>query len=384
MFGIPLDSFVAGLACPIMSQSLVGSSSGQGSREEGGLDKLKSERHPLLLPIVESPDRTLGKLKSTTHSKSTPISDSAYRRGVRFEQQRVDDYGRRKKRGRNITVFPCLSPGSPSGSGSALTSSSSTQRASRNVSDVPHFPSSRRGRGLWKLRPAVVIASAILLSVVLVGSLLASTLLAAGWRRTVAAACRTKPCLEYARLLADSVNRSADPCLDFTRFVCTGWRRRSELSVHDKWMLSGMNHLSKLLRSVDVPRKHQNALQKGAAFLRSCEAVRNVDVDELPKVKAALLEAGIVWPLLPKDSDTVDVLRTWLYTSLTLHWCSILHVSVQLDANTTVIFLEPLQEFVRIAERHKEWANDAEEAERYFETLRSTLMPWLFSTKTAC
>ncbi|XP_072141297.1 endothelin-converting enzyme-like 1 [Dermacentor andersoni] len=211
----------------------------------------------------------------------------------------------------------------------------------------------------------MVVCSAMLLSVVLISGLLIFS-----WRLGAASVCRTKPCLDYARLLADSVNKSVNPCAGFTRFVCSGWRRRNQLSVHDEWMMSDLRHLSQLIRSVRVPRESQDALQKAAVFLRSCEAVRNGDVDEMPKVKAALLQAGIVWPLLPGDSDSVDVLRTWLHSCLRLRWSSVLHVSIRRARNPTVIFLEPLREFLRIAERHEQWVHDLEEAERYFDTLR--------------
>ncbi|KAH6941744.1 hypothetical protein HPB50_023076 [Hyalomma asiaticum] len=209
---------------------------------------------------------------------------------------------------------------------------------------------------------AVVIVSTILVSAVL-----AAYISLASWRIGPPAVCRTKQCLEYARLLAHSVNTSLNPCVDFTGFVCSGWRRTNKLSVQEQWMLFDLNHLAQLQRSVDVPKKNQNTFERAAAFLRSCEAVRKGEADEMPKVKAALLEAGIVWPLLPY---TVDFLRTWLYTSLKLHWSSVLHVSIRRDPNTTIIFLEPLREFFRIIEKHEPWAKDVEGARRYFETLR--------------
>ncbi|XP_037555694.2 uncharacterized protein LOC119432606 [Dermacentor silvarum] len=294
------------------------------------------------------------------------MTESPDQRNVRFEQQRVNDSGNRKKSKRQRTVFPYLYPGSRNSSGSALTSSTSTRdsplRVGRNVAFAPRFLNNSRFKVLFRACPAVVILSAIVLSAALIASLLF-----AGWRLEAVAVCRSKPCREYARLLADSVNTSLNPCADFTGFVCSGWRRRKQVSVQEEWMLLELNRVSQLLRSVHVPLEHQNALQKSAAFLRSCEAVRNGDLDEMPKVKPALLEAGIVWPLLSKYPD---VLHTWLYTSLTLQWSTVLHVSIERYPNITVIFLEPVREFHRIAEKHEQWASDVEQAERYFETLR--------------
>ncbi|XP_070380815.1 endothelin-converting enzyme-like 1 isoform X2 [Dermacentor albipictus] len=340
-----------------------------GFQEEGTLHKLQSPRRSTSLPLADSPDRMLGKLNTARQSTSMPMMESYDRRSVRFEQPCQDVSETRKKSRRKYSLFPWAWLGSRTSSGSALTFTTSTPnsqlRLSRSVPYTPHIRSRRGAKPFCRPCTAMVVCSAVLLLVALIAGMLI-----AGWRLGAAAVCRTKPCLEYARLLADSVNTSVNPCAGFTRFVCSGWRRRNRLSVHDEWMMSDLSRLSKLLRSVRVPRQRQDSLQKAAAFLRSCEAVRNGDVDEMPKVKAALLEAGIVWPLLPGDSDPVDVLRTWLHTCLRLRWSSVLDVSIRRDTNTTVIFLEPLREFLRIAERHEKWAHDLEEAQRYFETLR--------------
>ncbi|XP_065296405.1 uncharacterized protein [Dermacentor albipictus] len=339
-----------------------------GFQEEGTLHKLQSPRRSTSLPLADSPDRMLGKLNTARQSTSMPMMESYDRRSVRFEQPCQDVSETRKKSRRKYSLFPWAWLGSRTSSGSALTFTTSTPnsqlRLSRSVPYTPHIRSRRGAKPFCRPCTAMVVCSAVLLLVALIAGMLI-----AGWRLGAAAVCRTKPCLEYARLLADSVNTSVNPCAGFTRFVCSGWRRRNRLSVHDEWMMSDLSRLSKLLRSVRVPRQRQDALQRAAAFLRSCEAVRNGDVDEMPKVKAALLEAGIVWPLLPGDSDPVDVLRTWLHTCLRLRWSSVLDVSIRRDTNTTVIFLEPLREFLRIAERHEKWAHDVEEAQRYFETL---------------
>ncbi|XP_070381873.1 uncharacterized protein [Dermacentor albipictus] len=189
-------------------------------------------------------------------------------------------------------------------------------------------------------------------------------------RRGSAAVCRTQPCREYSRRLAASVNSSLSPCDGFTRFVCDGWRRHNQLSVRQMAFLSELPRMSHLLRSVPVPRKAQKPLQRAAAFYRSCDALRSSDADELPKVKAALLRAGVTWPRLPKVSEPVDLLRTWLHVSLRLRWSAVLHVSVRRGPNATIVTLAPLREVERIVEKHRKLASSVRAAQVYFETLR--------------
>ncbi|XP_049514235.1 neprilysin-1-like [Dermacentor silvarum] len=189
-------------------------------------------------------------------------------------------------------------------------------------------------------------------------------------RRGSAAVCRTEPCREYSHRLAVTLNSSFNPCEGFTRFVCGGWRRHNQLSVRQMAFLSELRRMSYLLRSVPVPHKTQKPLQRAAAFYRSCDAVRSGDADELPKVKAALLHAGVTWPRLPKGSDPVDLLRTLLHVSLRLRWSAVLHVSIKRYPNATVVTLAPLREIERIVEKHRKLAKNVRAAEVYFETLR--------------
>ncbi|KAH7935618.1 hypothetical protein HPB52_010551 [Rhipicephalus sanguineus] len=255
--------------------------------------------------------------------------------------------------------------------------------ASRNVMSTPLVSSTTQRsssdnsvKKFIKNHPTSAITLALLLAAVLSGFLLLLGFfigLETRERRSSSATCRSESCLNYARLLADSVNTSLKPCESFTRFVCDGWRRRNRLSVRGEAFLFELRRMSYLLRSLPVPHKGQNSLQRAAAFYRSCDAVQIGDADELPKVKAALLEAGIVWPRVPRESEHVDLLRTWLHTSLKLHWSSLLGMSVLCSANTTRVILEPRGEFRRIRDKHNKMDSNVEEAKNYFETLSSVL-----------
>ncbi|KAH6941506.1 hypothetical protein HPB50_019163 [Hyalomma asiaticum] len=200
-----------------------------------------------------------------------------------------------------------------------------------------------------------ILCAAILLAAVVTILLLFGILLGqyGGRRHNAVTVCRTEPCREYSRRLAASVTTRLTPCESFTHFVCDGWQRRNQLSVREEAFLSEQRRLSLLLRSVPVPNKAQTQLEAAAALFRSCEAIRRGEADELPKVTAALHEAGIHWPRITNDADVVDVLRTWLHASLKLHWCAVLQVFVHQTPDGTSVALRPLRQFERIVERHQ-------------------------------
>ncbi|KAK8759085.1 hypothetical protein V5799_003277 [Amblyomma americanum] len=191
-----------------------------------------------------------------------------------------------------------------------------------------------------------------------------------GTRHGTLRVCRTEPCREYARRLRATLNTSLNPCEGFSRFVCDGWWRRSQLSVREEAFLGVLREMSSLLSSVPVPTTGQTTLQRAAAFYRSCDGVLQGRSDQLLKVKRALLDAGIVWPLLPKDSNRVDLLRTWFHASIRLRWSPLLHVVVQRAPNFTTVVLEPLSDFERILRKHKGLEASDHEAKVYFEELR--------------
>ncbi|KAL1473555.1 hypothetical protein MTO96_021924 [Rhipicephalus appendiculatus] len=166
--------------------------------------------------------------------------------------------------------------------------------ASRNVMSTPLVSSTTQRsssdhsvKKFLKNHPTSAISLALLLAAALSALLLFLGFfigLESRERRSSSTACRSESCRNYARLLADSVNTSLKPCESFTRFVCDGWRRRNQLSVREEAFLFQLRRMSYLLRSLPVPHKAQNALQRAAAFYRSCDAVQIGDADELPKV----------------------------------------------------------------------------------------------------
>ncbi|KAH9373352.1 hypothetical protein HPB48_018405 [Haemaphysalis longicornis] len=152
-------------------------------------------------------------------------------------------------------------------------------------------------------------------------------------------ACRTYACRGYAERLRGSVNKSVNPCHSFTHFVCDGWRQHHQLSVWEKQFGDDvLGRLTTVLRDVHVPATEQNEEQQAAALYRSCREVFLGKSDQLPAVKEALLDAGIVWP---RPSRLADALHTVFYTSLKLGWDALLNVDVKLDGKVAYLALSP-------------------------------------------
>ncbi|KAL1416752.1 hypothetical protein MTO96_000698 [Rhipicephalus appendiculatus] len=137
--------------------------------------------------------------------------------------------------------------------------------------------------------------------------------------------CVTQACRAYSRRLSSSINRSVNPCVHFTHFVCDGWQRRQDLDVWEERFLLFMNQLHTTLYSIHVPTEGQNDEQRAAALYRSCYNVFQGQSDELASVKEALASAGIIWP---QQSKGADALFTMLYSSLKLGWDAVLRFRV--------------------------------------------------------
>ncbi|KAH9374274.1 hypothetical protein HPB48_005594 [Haemaphysalis longicornis] len=176
--------------------------------------------------------------------------------------------------------------------------------------------------------------------------------------------CRSDQCNDYALLLTSSINASVSPCESFTRFVCSGWERRNELSVREHFYSLGLERVMRM--NTDERASSPSSLKQAAAVYTSCDDVLSGRTDELPSVKRALLEAGITWP---HAQPQVDLLFTLLYTSLKLNWDAVLHVRHRLARNKTTVLVNPGRAFYRFAERDTFSASWVA-FKAYFKTLR--------------
>ncbi|KAH9373347.1 hypothetical protein HPB48_018400 [Haemaphysalis longicornis] len=151
--------------------------------------------------------------------------------------------------------------------------------------------------------------------------------------------CQTYACRNYAGRLLASINKWVNPCHSFTHFVCDGWQKNHKLSVWEmQFGHDVLNRLTQTLLRIPVPATGQNEEQQAAALYRSCREVLLGKSDQLPAVKEALLDAGIVWPL---PSRLADALHTLFYTSLKLGWDALLNVDVKLFRKVAYLALSP-------------------------------------------
>ncbi|KAL3218312.1 hypothetical protein MRX96_031584 [Rhipicephalus microplus] len=174
--------------------------------------------------------------------------------------------------------------------------------------------------------------------------------------------CWTHECLEYGKLLRSSIDDSALPCHNFTRFVCGGWRREHRLSVREELYERAIERMTRLVRTIEVPTTDQNSVQLAAAIYRSCDDVLQGVRDELAAVRKYLLDAGIAWP---HRSRNMNVVYTLLFSSLRLGWHVILRVEPRWSENGATTFLvDPGGAFHLL--RHPRDVNDFEQ---YFKRL---------------
>lgn len=178
-------------------------------------------------------------------------------------------------------------------------------------------------------------------------------------------ACWSHECLEYGKLLRSSIDDSVAPCHNFTRFVCGGWRREHRLSVREELYERAMERMTRLVRTIEVPAKDQNSVQRAAAVYRSCDDVLQGERDELEAVKNYLLEAGITWPIRSRNRDVV---HTLLFSSLRLGWHVILRVEPRWSGKGAPTFLVDPGGAFHLVIRPRE-VNDLE---LYFKRLMET------------
>ncbi|KAL1482031.1 hypothetical protein MTO96_034054 [Rhipicephalus appendiculatus] len=143
--------------------------------------------------------------------------------------------------------------------------------------------------------------------------------------------CTSPACVQFAKLLNDSVDWSANPCQDFDAYVCSGWRSKRKYSVSTELVVRAMSDVIKVISkdyAEDAPPTGQDFLQKVSLLYRSCDLVWRGDHDELPVIREFLLRAGVTWP---RRSAQPDVRRTLISLSMEFDWPIVIHVLPLLD-----------------------------------------------------
>lgn len=155
--------------------------------------------------------------------------------------------------------------------------------------------------------------------------------------------CRSQVCKDVARSIARSLNRSVDPCKNFYRFVCDGWKRKHPVRRNEvrssPFSLVGKELdtvIKKALNKIPVTGKKQGALEKAAVMYHEC--LRNYDTTNSTESMKVLMELlrylHMPWPSL-EANHTVDLFE--IIVQLSLRWSipSLFSLSVIPDPEDT-------------------------------------------------
>ncbi|KAH9376457.1 hypothetical protein HPB48_018483 [Haemaphysalis longicornis] len=177
---------------------------------------------------------------------------------------------------------------------------------------------------------SVAVAAAITLGACII-------VIAAVLRRTgdhSAGSCTSPGCREFAKVLSDTIDKTADPCHSFDAYVCAGWRAAHRFPVRIRVISRALQDMIiSVSKDTDLPPGNQSFLQKVGLFYLSCDDVRREGHDQVPMIREQLRAAGITWP---RRSRKPNVIRTLIYLSLELDWSVVVKVSplghsVQID-----------------------------------------------------
>ncbi|XP_065290495.1 endothelin-converting enzyme-like 1 isoform X2 [Dermacentor albipictus] len=121
--------------------------------------------------------------------------------------------------------------------------------------------------------------------------------------------CEVRECQEHATLVARTLNRTLDPCQDFSAFVCSGWRPlvdysdSVEVDARVRWTTS-------LVAQLNEGRAGLKIMNKPEALYRTCTLRSLTDVANATRELAAFMnQLGLPWPHRPpKPADPIDLL----------------------------------------------------------------------------
>ncbi|XP_037572049.2 neprilysin-1 [Dermacentor silvarum] len=145
-------------------------------------------------------------------------------------------------------------------------------------------------------------------------------------------------CMQYAKLLNESMDWSVGPCQDFHRFVCGRWKNTTSVrrSITDRFIDAVVD----ISRRADVQAVGQTVAQKAARLFKSCYDIVTQDTDYVPRIRGYMRDAKLHWPKHPlsRESDSVDVLRSMLELSDKWGWPCLLEFQPELVTESVFQF----------------------------------------------
>lgn len=116
--------------------------------------------------------------------------------------------------------------------------------------------------------------------------------------------CNSSVCLERAKLINESMDKTADPCDDFYTYACGGWQRHHKIpndeGANNNFLIlkeSLIKTLQDILQNISLDYVgKQDFPHKAAVFYNACVAVE--DNDTIQSLKDEMNASGLAdWPI---------------------------------------------------------------------------------------
>ncbi|KAH6930384.1 hypothetical protein HPB50_013169 [Hyalomma asiaticum] len=107
-------------------------------------------------------------------------------------------------------------------------------------------------------------------------------------------ACASDICSRYAAFFRDSLNYSAEPCVDFNVFACSRWKPAYDFSL-DFAIDMSKTHMKFMAQHLLRGQQTFSASSKPARFLRKCMGEKE-NPDSLGAINEFAKKLGIAWP----------------------------------------------------------------------------------------
>lgn len=177
-------------------------------------------------------------------------------------------------------------------------------------------------------RAAMLVACVIIVAVVFlvtVTGVFVGITVVRKWEKT----CRTEGCRMYSEAFLASMDTSANPCEDFSQYVCGRYSNPRNLSTIRAALLDFRLELVHAAQNETLMATGQNQLQKTLRFFKSCVDVVDTDsVNNVATVLDGLRDAGIRWPS-PRGADADTLVEAMVLFSEHMGWPSLLDFVIE-------------------------------------------------------
>ncbi|XP_050033292.1 endothelin-converting enzyme 1-like [Dermacentor andersoni] len=180
--------------------------------------------------------------------------------------------------------------------------------------------------------------------------------------------CTTAACTALDSLLAASVDKTRDPCVNFYAHVCSGWAQTQNQSVYRSHLEEFLAHVHWIFQRVHVPSQAQTAQQMVAAFYQTCTAVLVDGTNELSAFRHHLRMAGVTWPHMSAEPDLITTVAS-VYAAFQV--TAMLRVRLSRRNASNVLEVAPDMAFLRGWQATRQQLIHAGAYARFFEQTKT-------------